>query len=647
MFIKFYKISNLILSLPKFVKRTLILLTDIFLCFFTVWFSFYLRLDKFLEIKNEVVWAALISVAIAIPLFFIFKLYKTVFRYSGLEIVPSILPAFLTYAIIYFSIITLYGIDGISRTVGIIQPFIFFLAFIATRLLLPYLLVVFSEDNKKFKDVTKALIYGAGNSGSQLVTALNKSNEIKVVGFLDDDNQLNGRFLNGIKIFSTTDIKNLVKSKGVTHILLAIPSANRDERKKIINKINKSKTNVLIKTLPSVLDIVEGKVTISDIRDLYIDDILGREQVEPYTRLLIKNIKNKIVLVTGAGGSIGQEICRQIIQNDPQTIILLDHNEFSLYLVLAEIEAIKKNLNLEKISIIPLLGSVQDESFLSELMNNYKPNTVYHAAAYKHVPLVEKNIIEGIKNNVFGTITVLECAIRNKVSDFVLVSTDKAVRPTNIMGASKRLAELCAQGIRNNSKNIETQVTIVRFGNVLGSSGSVIPKFKKQIQNGGPITLTHPEVTRYFMTIPEAAQLVIQAGAMSKGNDLFVLDMGKPIKIADLIAQVVKLSGLTIKDIDNPSGDIEVLITGLRSGEKLFEELLLGEKLEQTSHSKILKAQDPFFSWDIIKSDIEELKNLTKQGQIDEVIKILKKLVTGFKPSNQILNNFIPTNQND
>ena len=647
MFIKFYKIPNLILGLPKFVKRTLVLLTDTFLCFFTVWFSFYLRLDKFLEIKNEVVWAALISVAIAIPLFFIFKLYKTVFRYSGLEIVSSILPAFLVYAIIYFSIITLYGIDGVSRTIGIIQPFIFFLIFIATRLLISYLLVVFPEDNKKFKNVTKALIYGAGNSGSQLVTALNKSNEIKVVGFLDDDNQLNGRFLNGIKIFPTIDIKNLVESKEVTHILLATPSANRNERKKIINKINQSKTNVLIKTLPSVLDIVEGKVTISDIRDLYIDDILGREQVEPYTRLLIKNIKNKIVLVTGAGGSIGQEICRQIIQNGPQTIILLDHNEFSLYLVLAEIETIKKNLKLEKISIIPLLGSVQDESFLSELMNNYKPNTVYHAAAYKHVPLVEKNIIEGIKNNVFGTITVLECSIRNKVSDFVLVSTDKAVRPTNIMGASKRLAELCAQGIRGNSKNIETQLTIVRFGNVLGSSGSVIPKFKKQIQNGGPITLTHPEVTRYFMTIPEAAQLVIQAGAMSKGNDLFVLDMGKPIKIADLIARVVKLSGLTIKDKDNPSGDIEVLITGLRSGEKLFEELLLGEKLEQTLHSKILKAQDPFFSWDIVKADIEELKNLTKQDQIDEVIKILKKLVSGFKPSNQVMNNFITTNQND
>ena len=644
---KFYIFSKSILSLPKFVKRIIVLLTDIFLCFFTVWFSFYLRLGKFLEIKNEVLWAALISVAIAIPLFFMFRLYKTVFRYSGLEIVSSILPAFLTYAVIYFSIITLYGIDGISRTVGIIQPFIFFLVFIATRLLLPYLLVVFSEDNKKFKNTTRALIYGAGNSGSQLVTALNKSNEIKVVGFLDDNNQLKGRFLNGIKIFSTTDIKSLVKSKGVTHILLATPSASRDERKKIINKINQSNTNVLIKTLPSILDIVEGKVTVSDIRDLYIDDILGREQVEPDAKLLIKNIKNKIVLVTGAGGSIGQEICRQIIQNDPRKIILLDNNEFSLYTILAEIEAIKINLKIEKISIIPLLGSVQDKNFLSEVMNNFKPNTVYHAAAYKHVPLVEENIIEGIKNNVFGTITVLEYAIQNNVSDFVLVSTDKAVRPTNIMGASKRLAELCAQGIRDSSKNIGTQVSIVRFGNVLGSSGSVIPKFKKQIQNGGPITLTHPEVTRYFMTIPEAAQLVIQAGAMSQGNDLFVLDMGKPIKIADLIAQVVKLSGLTIKNIDNPNGDIEVLITGLRSGEKLYEELLLGEKLKQTMHSKIFKAQDPFYSWGFIKTDIEKLNNLTKHNEIEEIIKILKKLVTGFKPSNQALNNSITTNQND
>ena len=644
---KFYIFSKSILSLPKFVKRIIVLLTDIFLCFFTVWFSFYLRLDKFLEIKNEVLWAALISVAIAIPLFFMFRLYKTVFRYSGIEIVLSILPAFLTYGTIYFLIITLYGIDGVSRTVGIIQPFLFFIAFIIIRILASYLLLDLFIDKKKFRIVTRALIYGAGNSGSQLLTALNKSNEIKVEGFLDDDNQLIGRFLNGVKIFSPTQIQSLVESKKITHILLATPSANRTERKNIINRINQSNSNVLVKTLPSVLDIVEGKVTTSDIRDLGVEDILGREQVEPYTRLIAKNIKNKVVLVTGAGGSIGQEICRQIIQNDPKKIILLANNEYSLYSINAEVENIKNNLKKEEILLVPLLGSVQDKNFLSEVINNFKPNTVYHAAAYKHVPLVEQNIIEGIKNNVFGTITVLESSIKSNVSDFVLISTDKAVRPTNIMGASKRLAELCVQALCASSKNINTKISLVRFGNVIGSSGSVIPKFKKQIKDGGPITLTHPEVTRYFMTIPEAAQLVIQAGAMSEGNDLFVLDMGKPIKIADLINQIIKLSGLKIKDKDNPNGDIEVLITGLRSGEKLYEELLLGEELMQTQHSKIFKAKDPFYKWEIIKTDIERLNKLNKQSEIEEIIKILKKLVTGFDPSNQIINNSSSINKNE
>jgi len=637
---KLYIFSKLLLSLPKYIKRSLVLLTDIFLCFSTVWFSFYLRLDKFLVIKDEVLWTALISVLIALPVFFIFGLYKIIFRYSGLEIIVSIIPAFFTYSVLFFSIISLYGIDGVSRTVGIIQPFAFFISFILIRISISYLLVDFFKDNKILKNMTKALIYGAGNSGIQLLTSLNKNNAIKIVGFLDDDKQLNGRILNGIKIYSPNNIKKLVDSKKVTHILLAIPSANQTERKEIINRINKSNANVLIKTLPSIIDIVEGKVSISDIRDLNIEDILGRDQVEPDTELINKNIKNKIVLVTGAGGSIGQEICRQIIQNDPKKIILLDNNEYSLYSINSEIENIKKNLKKKSISVISLLGSVQDKYFLSEVLNNLKPNTVYHAAAYKHVPLVEKNIIEGIKNNVFGTIKVLECSIKNSVSDFVLISTDKAVRPTNIMGASKRLAELCVQAICDSSKKINTKISIVRFGNVIGSSGSVIPKFTKQIKNGGPITLTHPDVTRYFMTIPEASQLVIQAGAMSKGNDLFVLDMGKPIKIADLIKKIVKLSGRIIKDKENPNGDIEVQITGLQSGEKLYEELLLGEELSETQHSKILIAKDPFYSWNFIKHDIEKLNNLKKESDIEEITKILKKLVSGYKPSNQVINHF-------
>ena len=429
----------------------------------------------------------------------------------------------------------------------------------------------------------------------------------------------------------------MVVSKKVTHILLALPSAKRNERLKIINKINQSKINVSIKTLPSLLDIVEGKVAISDIRDLDIDDILGRNQVEPDIKLLSKNTTNKKILITGAGGSIGQEICRQIIKLKPSTIILFDNNEYSLYSIHSEIENMISKLNIENVILIPLLGSVQDKNLILNIMNNLKPDTVYHVAAYKHVPMVEHNVIEGIKNNLFGTINTFESAVKSNVSDFVLVSTDKAVRPTNIMGASKRLAELCVQGINKDKINSKLKLSIVRFGNVIDSSGSVIPKFRKQIQNGGPVTLTHKDVTRYFMTIPEAAQLVIQAGAISDGNDLFVLDMGKPVKISDLLQKIIKLSGLIVKDEKKPDGDIEIKIIGLRPGEKLYEELLLGKNPIQTSHTKILKAQDPFFNWDSIRNDIDELKLSIKNNNIQKIIEIIKKLVTGFEPSSKIL----------
>ncbi len=554
MFNYFQEISIAILNLPKTFKRLLVISTDIILCFFSTWFAFYLRLDKFLYIQNEVLWASLISIIFAIPIFFLLNLYKTIFRHSGFEIVSSIFPAFLIYSFLYFLTIYLFGVFelgktiGIPRTVGIIQPFLFFFSFISSRLFASYLLVDFFENYKKVKNKPKAFVYGAGNSGSQLVTSLNKSNNIEVVGFFDDDKQLIGRVLNGLEIYSPNEIKNLVISKKVSHILLALPSANRNERLRIINKINESKLNISIKTLPSLLDIVEGKVTVSDIRDLDIQDILGRDEVKPDMKLLTKNTKNKKILVSGAGGSIGQEICRQILKLQPSKIILLDHNEFSLYSIHSEIESIKLKLNFENVTIVPLLGSVQDESSISTIFNKFKPDTVYHVAAYKHVPMVEYNILEGIKNNVFGTINIFESSIKNNVSDFVLVSTDKAVRPTNIMGASKRLAELCSQGIIENKKSSNLKLSIVRFGNVIDSSGSVIPKFRKQIQNGGPVTLTHKDVTRYFMTIPEAAQLVIQAGALTKGNDLFVLDMGKPIKIADLLDKIIKLSGFTEKN---------------------------------------------------------------------------------------------------
>ena len=639
MLINLKKLSKLILDLPKFIRRSLIILNDVVLCFITVWFAFYLRLDRFLQFENEVLWSSLISVAVALPVFLLFKVYKNIFRHSGIEIVSVIFPSLTVYTLIYFSVLVIYGIDGVPRTIGIIQPFLLFFSIVSSRLVASYLLVGLFENNKNDKNFPKALIYGAGYSGRQLLSGLKKSRDIQVVGFLDDDKKLIGRILNGVKIFSPIEIKKIIKSKQVTHILLAIPSATRSERTRIIKKIEQDKLNLIIKTLPSLLDIVEGKVAISDIRDLDIEDILGREQVEPDKNLLEKNIFNRVVLVTGAGGSIGQELCKQVLQLEPSKVILLDNNEFALYSIHSEIEKLKSNLkNHSKIEIIPLLGSVQDMNFMSAVMLNYKPDTVYHAAAYKHVPLVEYNLIEGIKNNLFGTINTFNCAIENNISDFVLVSTDKAVRPTNIMGASKRLAELCTQAISNSSKNKKTRTSIVRFGNVIGSSGSVIPKFKKQIHNGGPVTLTHPDVTRFFMSIPEAAQLVIQASGISNGNDLFVLDMGKPIKINDLIKQIIKLSGLSIKDKNNPNGDIEIMVTGLRSGEKLFEELLLGDNPTKTSHPKIHKVEDPFLSWELIKNDIDKLEYFLKRSEINKILEVLKKLVTGFTPSHKVIN---------
>ncbi len=637
-FNSYEKNIHFLLHLPKFIKRSLIIFNDVVLCFFSVWFSFYLRVGQFLEFKNEVLWAAYISIFLALPVFIFFKVYHIIFRHSGLEIISYLLVPFLFYFLLYFSVVVIYGIPGVPRTLGIIQPFLFFLTMIVSRLTVAHFLIDRLKNRKIEKKKFKALIYGAGNSGRQLLSSLNKSTEIKVEGFLDDDKQLIGRILDGIRIYSPLDLKHISITKQVSHILLAIPSASKRERVKIIKKIEENKLNLIIKTLPSLLDIVQGKVSVTDIRDLDIEDILQRVQVEPDNRLLEKNIKSRNVLVTGAGGSIGQEICKQVLKLKPKKLILLDNNEYSLYSINAEVEKIKLNLkHFNEVKILPILGSVQDKFFISNVMKKFKPETVYHAAAFKHVPLVELNLIEGIKNNLFGTITIVESAIENNVQNFVLISTDKAVRPTNIMGASKRLAELCTQALSANSKNNKFKSSIVRFGNVIDSSGSVIPKFKKQIRNGGPITLTHPEVTRYFMSIPEAAQLVIQAGAMTEGNDLFILDMGKPIKIRDLIHQIIKNSGLSVKDKNNLDGDIEIMITGLRSGEKLHEELLLGENPQQTAHPKIQKVEDPYLSWDIIEKHIDDLKYSIQSNEINKILEIFNEVVAGFKPSKKVL----------
>ena len=456
------------------------------------------------------------------------------------------------------------------------------------------------------------------------------SHEMQVIGFLDDDDRLHGHVLNGQPIYNPQDLLNLANTLDISSVLLAMPSLSRKRRNEILSQIRSAR--VAVRTLPSVTDLASGKVSISDLRELDIDDLLGREPVMPNHILLAMNIRNKTVMVTGAGGSIGSELCRQILAVGPDKLLLIEQSEFALYKIHQELEEKFSNKNMV---LVPLLASVQDEERMREIMSTWHPDTVYHAAAYKHVPLVEHNPAEGIKNNFMGTMSTAKAAAETGVSDFVLISTDKAVRPTNIMGASKRLAEMVLQALAANAPN--TKFSMVRFGNVLGSSGSVVPKFRQQIREGGPITLTHPEITRFFMTIPEASQLVIQAGAMAKGGDVFVLDMGQSVRIVDLARRMIELSGLTIKDEENPDGDIEIEITGLRPGEKLYEELLIGDNPSPTSHSRIMKAQEEFIPWEELQEKLKALEIALNVNDVGVIRLMMKQLVTGYTPNQEIV----------
>ena len=503
-----------------------------------------------------------------------------------------------------------------------------FFTIVGLRLCVKFL--IGTSASKKAKSYKATLIYGAGSAGRQLASSLDVSIQYKVVGFLDDDYSLQGQILQGLPIYNVNKLEELIQSNNIELVLLALPSIRRFQRNQILEKLRSYK--LVVQTLPSVTDIIDGKVTISDIREFNVEDILDRETVAPQEDLLLKYIKNQVVLVTGAGGSIGSELCRHIIRCKPKALILCEFNEFYLYKIYEELIAIN-----QKIKIVPLLSNVQDENKMNEILKLFNVETIYHAAAYKHVPLVEANICEGILNNVFGTYTVVKAAIKQQVLNFVLISSDKAVRPTNIMGTSKRLAELCVQALYHEQASHKMNMSMVRFGNVLESSGSVIPKFKQQIKQGGPITLTHPEVTRYFMTITEAAQLVIQAGALSNNCDVFVLDMGKSIKIKNLIYRMVQLSGLSVKDQENPDGDIEIKVIGLRAGEKLYEELLLGDNPQPTIHEKIKKAQDPFIPLNQLEKDLNVLQSLLVTYKVAEVKVKLEKIIDTYQSEYKIV----------
>ncbi|WP_319245282.1 nucleoside-diphosphate sugar epimerase/dehydratase [uncultured Propionivibrio sp.] len=619
-----------VLALPRAAKRSIALSVDLGLCVLTVWLAYYLRLGEFVALSGTALWAAGVSICIALPIFMVSGLYRAIFRYSGWPALLAVARAVSIYGLLYAAIFTAIGVAGVPRTVGLIQPILLLLFVGASRALARLWLGDQYQHILKHGSRPKVLIYGAGSTGRQLVAAMANSHEMQVVGFLDDDDRLHGHVLNGQPIYNPADLVNLAPTLTIRNVLLAMPSLSRKRRNEILAQIRTAR--VAVRTLPSVTDLAQGKVSISDLRDLDIDDLLGREPVMPNHILLAMNVRSKVVMVTGAGGSIGSELCRQVLAVNPSKLLLIEQSEFALYGIHQELE---EKLADRDIVLVPLLASVQDDERMREIMSTWHPDTVYHAAAYKHVPLVEHNPAEGIKNNVLGTLHTAQAAAENGVSDFVLISTDKAVRPTNIMGASKRLAEMVLQALAATASG--TKFSMVRFGNVLGSSGSVVPKFRQQIRNEGPITLTHPEITRYFMTIPEASQLVIQAGAMAKGGDVFVLDMGQPVKIIDLARRMIELSGLSVKDEQNPDGDIEIEITGLRPGEKLYEELLIGDNPKPTSHSRIMKANEEFVPWAELEDRLKALEMALNVNDVGVIRLMMQQLVTGYTPSDEIV----------
>jgi FlaA1/EpsC-like NDP-sugar epimerase len=639
-------IKQVILGIPRKGKRVVAIVFDIVVCGLSVWLSFGLRLDYWGPYHESQWWVFLASVGLSLPIFIIFGLYRAIFRYIGSVAFISIVRVFALYTGLFFSIFTLIGIEDVPRSIGIIQPLLLFIGAGTSRYFVRFWLGGAAQTSGQMFERIRpnALIYGAGSAGRQLAAGLAIGNQILVRGFIDDDISLRGSTINGIVVLHKSEIQNAIQRLNITDVLLAIPSISQPRRNEVISSLYGC--GVRVRTLPGLVDMASGRLRVADLHDLDMNDLLGREVVPPDPVLLEKNIKSKTILVTGAGGSIGSELCRQIIKLTPDSLILIDSSEHALYSINEELKKILlskdgQNSNPEKIkklsiNLIPCLASVRDSNHMAKIFHKYKPETVFHAAAYKHVPLLEENPVEGIQNNVFGTYNCARASLDCGVQNFILVSTDKAVRPTNVMGATKRIAELVLQSISANAhdKGNTARFSMVRFGNVLGSSGSVAPLFSSQIKSGGPITLTHPEVTRYFMTIPEAAQLVIQAGAMATGGDVFVLDMGQPVRIFDLAVKMVYLSGLMVKDQSNPSGDIEIKLTGLRPGEKLYEELLIGENPKSTDHPKIMKAHEGFLPWNELKLGLDELELALQSDSIDRIQTCLKKLVLGYRPNN-------------
>ena len=616
-----------LLSLPRNVKKTFFVIHDIVMIFVAFWFAQSLKANYSNEWSHLSNWLAFASTAgLTISLFVRLGLYRAVTRYVSTRVLYTAVLGSAVSAVAFFISVLIF-----EQRLRLALPVVYFLLLVvlvtSSRIILRSVL---SDHNKR--PMAPVIIYGAGQSGRQLLEAIKQVNEYNAVAFVDDNPAIQRSVIYDIAVYRPSEITDLISRYGVEKILLAIPSATMEERKAIIENLKQYNCEVL--TIPGMKDLVDGKIKVSSLKKISVVDLLGRDPVAPRPELMGADITGKVVMVTGAGGSIGSELCRQILKCRPAKLLLFELSEFSLYSIDKEL---RERLAEEgsSIEVLPFLGSVQNKERLLSVMKAFAVETVYHAAAYKHVPMVEFNTVEGIRNNVFGTLLCAQAAVEAGVGTFVLISTDKAVRPTNTMGASKRMAELCLQALAAEPGQ-QTRFCMVRFGNVLGSSGSVVPVFEKQIAAGGPITLTHQDITRYFMTIPEAARLVIQAGAMGKGGDVFVLDMGESVKIIDLAKQMINLSGLRLKDENHPDGDIEIKITGLRPGEKLYEELLIGDEVQKTTHPRIMTASEVMLPWDKLHDILSRMESACRKMNQTELRALLLEAPAGFNPKDEI-----------
>jgi len=611
-----------LLNFSRLNKQLTMALVDSFFLVLILLASFALRLGHWYWPGNDLIWVIFGAPIIATPIFVQFGLYRAVIRYISFKALWVVIKAASLYALVWGVVGFMMAVEGIPRSVILINWVLTILIIGGSRMAARWFFLDLDRVSQKIKN--NVVVYGAGSAGRQLLTALQQSSEYRPVAFIDDKHELQRQSIGGVEVVSTDDIENLISKYKITEVLLALPSVSRVRRNEIINLLESY--SIMVRSLPGVSELAQGKINISDLKEVSIKDLLGRDAVKPNKELLSQNITDKVVLVTGAGGSIGSELCRQVLSLKPKVLILYEMSELALYTIEKELSSI----NIYSVDVYPILGSVNNRSRLNKVFNRFSVNTIYHAAAYKHVPMVELNNTEGIYNNIFGTLCAAQVAIDTGVETFVLISTDKAVRPTNTMGATKRTAEMVLQSL--DARQSDTKFTMVRFGNVLGSSGSVIPLFKQQIKAGGPVTVTDKDIIRYFMTIPEAVELVIQAGAMGTGGDVFVLDMGKPVRIDDLARKMIHLSGLEVKDESHPDGDIEIKYTGLRPGEKLYEELLIGGNVSETNNSLIMRAEEDTLSWDELEPILNEFEVAIQDCNQEKLRNLLIEVVPGFQP---------------